>query len=90
MPHQTILKGPIYTFTVYGIHEAKQLGLIDSWDSPGTYAPVSTAFEQGEGQLLHDWIKSIPDAILVETGRRQITVYRPKSQVNDTAQDDDQ
>ena len=81
MPHQVTLRGPSYTFECYGVHEAKQLGLIDSWEQEGTHAPVSTVFEQGEGKLLADWLQNIPDALLVATGRYQITVYRPKSRV---------
>lgn len=81
MPVEVTLKGPTYTFQCYGIHEAKQLGLIDSWSKPGTHAPVSTVFEQGEGKLLADWVERIPDALLIATGRYQVTVYRPKSKV---------
>jgi len=81
MPYDISLRGPIYTFECYSIHEAKQLGLIDSWNRPGTYAPVSTVFEHGEGKLLTDWIDRISDAILIATGRYQITVYRPKSKL---------
>jgi len=81
MPQEVTLKGPTYTFQCHGIHEAKQLGLIDSWGKQGTHAPVSTVFEQGEGKLLADWVDRIPDALLIATGRYQITVYRPKSKV---------
>ena len=75
------LKGPPYTFHCVGVHEAKQLGYIDSWERSGTHAPVSTVFEQGEGKLLADWIEKIPDALLIATGRYQITVYRPKNRI---------
>jgi len=81
MPHEVTLRGPVYTFRCYGIHEAKQARLIDSWEHPGTHAPVSTIFEHGEGKLLADWITGLPDALLVATGRYQITVYRPKSRL---------
>lgn len=81
MPREVTLRGPSYTFQCYGVHEAKQLGLIDSWESEGTHAPVSTVFEHGEGKLLADWLEKMPDALLVATGRYQITVYRPKSRV---------
>lgn len=81
MPHDVTLRGPVYTFQCHGIHEAKQAGLIDSWEKEGTHAPVSTIFEHGEGKLLADWIKRVPDALLVATGRYQITVYRPKSRL---------
>ena len=81
MPHDVTLRGPVYTFQCYGIHEAKQAGLIDSWEKEGTHAPVSTIFEHGEGKLLADWIERVPDALLVATGRYQITVYRPKSRL---------
>ncbi len=81
MPHDVTLRGPVYTFRCYGVHEAKQAGLIDAWEHPGSYAPVSTIFEHGEGKLLADWIAAVPDALLVATGRYQITVYRPKSRL---------
>lgn len=81
MPEEVTLKGPNYTFQCYGVHEAKQLGFLDAWGKPGTHAPVSTVFEQGEGKLLSDWIANVPDALLIKTGRYQITVYRPKSRV---------
>ena len=81
MPHDVTLRGPVYTFSCHGIHEAKQLGLIDSWEKEGTHAPISTVFEHGEGKLLADWIQAIPDALLVATGRYQITVFRPKSRL---------
>lgn len=81
MPHEVTLRGPTYSFQCYGVHEAKQLGLIDSWESQGSHAPVSTVFDQGEGKLLADWVETIPDALLVATGRYQITIYRPKSRV---------
>jgi hypothetical protein len=81
MPRTVTLRGPVYTFTCYGIHEAKQAGLIDSWEREGTHAPISTIFEHGEGKLLADWITHVPDALLVATGRYQITVYRPKSRL---------
>jgi len=81
MPHDVTLRGPLYTFPCLGIHEAKQSGLIDSWEKEGTHAPVSTVFEHGEGKLLADWIERVPDALLVATGRYQITVYRPKSRL---------
>ncbi|HWL51323.1 MAG TPA: hypothetical protein VNQ90_02750 [Chthoniobacteraceae bacterium] len=81
MPHEVTLRAPVYAFQCYGVHEAKQLGLIDSWERPGTHAPVSTQFEHGEGKLLHDWIANMPDAILVATARYGITVYRPKSRL---------
>jgi hypothetical protein len=81
MPQEITLRGPSYTFLCYGVHEAKQLGLIDSWENPGTHAPVSTMFEHGEGKLLSDWINKVPDAVLIATGRYQITVYRPKSRL---------
>ena len=81
MPHDVTLRGPVYTFQCRGIHEAKQAGLIDSWEKEGTHAPVSTIFEHGEGKLLADWIERVPDALLVATGRYQITVYRPKSRL---------
>jgi hypothetical protein len=78
---EVILKGPAYTFNCYGVHEAKQLGILDAWGKSGTHAPVSSAFEQGEGKLLSDWIGHVPDALLIQTGRYQITVYRPKSRI---------
>ena len=81
MPHDVTLRGPLYTFQCHGVHEAKQAGLIDSWEKEGTHAPVSTVFEHGEGKLLADWIARVPDALLVATGRYQITVYRPKSRL---------
>ncbi|MEI8235504.1 MAG: hypothetical protein WCH57_12585 [Verrucomicrobiota bacterium] len=81
MPHDVTLRGPVYTFACYGVHEAKQLGLIDSWEKEGSHAPVSTVFEHGEGKLLADWVAGVPDALLVATGRYQITVYRPKSRL---------
>jgi hypothetical protein len=81
MPQEVTLRGPNYTFECYGVHEAKRLGLIDSWEKQGTHAPVSTVFEQGEGKLLADWVEKVPDALLVATGRYQITVYRPKSRI---------
>ena len=81
MPQEVTLKGPNYSFQCYGIHEAKQLGFIDSWGRQGTHAPVSTVFEQGEGKLLADWIEKVPDALLIATGRYQITVFRPKSRI---------
>ncbi len=81
MPHDVTLRGPLYTFHCHGVHEAKQLGLIDSWLKEGTHAPVSTVFEHGEGKLLADWIENVPDALLVATGRYQITVFRPKSRL---------
>ena len=81
MPHDVTLRGPLYTFQCLGVHEAKQAGLIDSWEKEGTHAPVSTIFEHGEGKLLADWIARLPDALLVATGRYQITVYRPKSRL---------
>lgn len=81
MPHDVTLRGPVYTFRCYGVHEAKQAGLIDSWEKEGTHAPVSTVFEHGEGKLLADWIEGVPDALLVATGRYQITVFRPKSRL---------
>ncbi len=81
MPHDVTLRGPVYTFHCLGVHEAKQAGLIDSWEKEGTHAPVSTIFEHGEGKLLADWIERLPDALLVATGRYQITVYRPKSRL---------
>lgn len=84
------MRGPVYTFACYGLHEAKQLGLIDSWESPGSHAPVSTVFEQGEGKLLHDWIAQVPDALLVATGRYQITVYRPKSRLVEVPDEEDE
>lgn len=79
MPSTIALRGPVYEFECYGVIEAKQLGLIDSWSNEGTHAPVSTAFEQGEGKLLADWVECMPDALLIATGQYQITVYRPKS-----------
>ena len=81
MPHDVTVRGPLYTFHCLGVHEAKQAGLIDSWEKEGTHAPVSTIFEHGEGKLLADWIERLPDALLVATGRYQITVYRPKSRL---------
>ena len=81
MPEEITLKGPNYTFQCFGVHEAKQRGLIDSWRKQGTHGPVSTVFEQGEGKLLADWVEKIPDALLIATGRYQITVYRPKSRI---------
>jgi len=81
MPHDVTLRGPLYTFACYGVHEAKQLALIDSWEKEGSHAPVSTVFEHGEGKLLADWVAGVPDALLVATGRYQITVYRPKSRL---------
>ncbi len=81
MPQEVVLRGPNYAFECYGVHEAKQLGLIDSWGREGTHAPVSTVFEQGEGKLLADWVSQVPDALLVATGRYQITVFRPKSRM---------
>jgi len=81
MPHDVTLRGPVYTFSCLGVHEAKQAGLIDSWEKEGSHAPVSTIFEHGEGKLLADWIARLPDALLVATGRYQITVYRPKSRL---------
>jgi len=70
------------------VHEAKQLGLVDSWEHEGTHAPVSTIFEHGEGKLLADWIAHVPDALLVATGRYQITVYRPKSRLRFLPEDE--
>ena len=90
MPHDVTLRGPVYTFQCYGIHEAKQAGLIDSWEKEGTHAPVSTIFEHGEGKLLADWIERVPDALLVATGRYQITVYRPKSRLVLLPEDEEQ
>ena len=81
MPHLVTLRGPSYTFECYGVHEAKQLGLIDSQDQEGAYAQVSSEFRQGEGKLLADWLETVPDAILVATGRYQIVVYRPRHKV---------
>jgi len=81
MPRELTLRGPLYTFRVYDQNEAKQLGLMDSYKNKGTHAPISTEFEHGEGKLLEDWIAKIPDALLIATGRYQITVYRPKSRV---------
>lgn len=81
MPQEVTLKGPNYSFQCYGVHEAKKLGLIDSWGKQGSHAPVSTVFEQGEGKLLADWVEKMPDALLIATGRYQITVYRPKSRI---------
>jgi len=81
MSRDLTLRGPVYTFSCIGIHEAKQAGLIDSWEKAGSHAPVSTIFEHGEGKLLADWVVGIPDALLVATGRYQITVYRPKSRL---------
>ena len=88
MPTEVTLKGPNYTFQCYGVHEAKQLGLVDSWGKPGTHAPVSTVFEQGEGKLLADWVEKVPDAVLVATGRYQITVFRPKNRIIVVPDDD--
>ena len=88
MPQELVLRGPNYAFECHGIHEAKQLGLIDSWGREGTHAPVSTVFEQGEGKLLADWVAQVPDALLVATGRYQITVYRPKSRMILMEEDD--
>ena len=88
MPHDVTLRGPVYTFACHGIHEAKQAGLIDSWEKQGTHAPVSTVFEHGEGKLLADWIARVPDALLVATGRYQITVYRPKNRLALLPEDD--
>ncbi len=81
MPQEVTLRGPLYTFQCYGVHEAKRLGLIDSWEKEGTHAPVSTVFEQGEGKLLADWVENVPDALLIATARYQIVVYRPKSRI---------
>ena len=87
MPREITFRGPVYSFRVYDLFEARQAGLIDSPKKdgsvlrPGTHAPVSEAFEQGEGKLLEDWIVNIPDALLIATARYQITVYRPKSRV---------
>ena len=81
MPRTLTLRGPVYSFECVGVHEAKQDGLIDSWEREGTHAPISTIFEHGEGKLLADWVEKIPDALLVATGRYQITVYRPKSRL---------
>ena len=81
MPRDLTLRGPVYTFPCIGIHEAKQAGLIDSWEKEGSHAPVSTIFEHGEGKLLADWVTKVPDALLVATGRYQITVYRPKKRL---------
>ncbi len=75
------LKGPVYTFQCYGVHDAKRAGLIDSYEKKGTHAPVSTVFEQGEGKLLADWLEKVPDALLIATGPYQITVYRPKNRI---------
>jgi len=88
MPHEVTLRGPHYAFECHGVHEAKKLGLIDSWEREGTHAPVSTVFEQGEGKLLADWVANVPDALLVATGRYQITVYRPKSRLVFLAEDE--
>lgn len=81
MPHNVCLRGPIYTFRCYGVHEAKDAGIIDKLGNNGTHASVSTPFTQCEGLLLEDWIKKLPDAVLIETGRNEITVYRPKSRL---------
>jgi hypothetical protein len=70
------------------MHEAKQLGIVDSFGREGTHAPVSTIFEQGEGKLLADWLETLPDAILISTGRYQILVYRPKSNVLSVEEDE--
>jgi len=90
MPQEVTLRGPNYTFKCYGVHEAKRLGLIDSWEREGTHAPVSTVFEQGEGKLLADWIANVPDALLIATARYQITVYRPKSRIVILPDDDEE
>lgn len=90
MPDEVTLRGPVYTFECYGVHEAKQMGLIDSWGGEGSHAPVSTVFEQGEGKLLADWVEKMPDALLVATGRYQITVYRPKSRIVLMEDDEDE
>lgn len=90
MPHEVSLRGPSYSFECYGVHEAKRLGLVDSWEREGTHAPVSTIFEQGEGKLLADWVAKVPDALLVATGRYQITVYRPKSRLLEIPDEEDE
>jgi|GEM_PF-1508792 len=86
--HDVTLRGPDYTFPCYGVHEAKQLGLIDSWEKKGTYVPVSTVFEQGEGLLLREFLSGCPDAICIASGRYQITVYRPARKVLEVPDDD--
>lgn len=78
MPHEVTLRGPGYTFRCYGVQEAKQLGLIDSYEQEGSHDPISVAFEAGEGALLADVVAKIPDAILIVAERRRITIYRPK------------
>lgn len=90
MPHEVILKGPVYRFQSYSQNEAKQLGIIDSFGREGTHAPISTVFEHGEGKILADWLGAIPDAILVSTGRHQLIVYRPKSKVVVMEEDGDE
>lgn len=79
--HSITLKGPSFSFYCYTANEAKRLGLIDSYRKSGTYAPISTPFEQGEGMLLKAWIDRLPDAILVSNARYKITVYRPKTKL---------
>lgn len=81
MPRELTLRGPVYSFQVFDPLEARQLGLIDSYQNKGTHAPVSTTFEHGEGKLLAEFIEKVPDAVLIATGRYQITVYRPKRSV---------
>ena len=88
-PVWVMLRGPEYQFQAYGVHQAKQLGLIDSWEREGTHAPISTIFEHGDGKLLADWVANMPDALLIATGRHQITVYRPKSRLIEIPPDDE-
>ncbi len=72
------LRGPVYSFRTYSAHEAKRLGLIDSYRRRGTHEPISKMYKQGDGKMLADALGDWPDAILVETGRYRITAYRPR------------
>jgi len=89
MPHEVTLRNPPSSFQCYGLNEAKQLGLVDSWGKPGTYDAISTVFSNGEGVLLTEFIKDKPDAILISADsdsttkdkRYAITVYRPKARL---------
>ena len=56
MPKELTIHKPIKVHA-YGVHEAKQLGLIDTSQRAGSYA------------------------ILVETSRNRLTIYRPRTVV---------
>jgi len=79
--HTIVLRGKSHKFEAYTQNEAKRLGIIDSSSREGTHAPVSEIFKQGEGELLLNEIKRLPDGVLVILRRNAIVIYRPKEVV---------